>query len=178
MSGYLDRPLPPSRHRVELVEGVPEIRIPLSAGWKTVAIILAGAAVAYAILAHPPHGLWDAAEALGKLLTIALGVSVGALTLFSSERLRVVGGDLEVRMSTGPFARTWRYRGAKIRRLTGWDGPGRHCGLFFVRPNEGAVRFEYEGRIIHLAPHVETEEGAEIAAWLAARLPRDASQFE
>jgi len=177
-----------ARHRVELVDGCEQLRIPVRRNWAFTLFLgfwlalwsVGGVVVIVELIRHfdPFLLLWLTFWALGWLFAAA---TLAALVA-GSEVVRVVDGDLELSAGVGFMRRAWRYRGSAIRELRraetmGW-GPwfARSQPMpIFLRPRTGAVRFDYGADTVYFASGVDGPEGSQIAAWLAKRLPPAAS---
>lgn len=177
-----------ARHRVEIVDGREQLRIPARRNWPTALFLglwlalwsVGGAVVISELVRHfePFLLLWLSFWAVGWLF--AAGTL--AMLIGGSEQVRVIDGDLELSAGVGRLRRTWRYRGAAIRELRRAETPS--WGPWFVRnqtmpillrPRSGAVQFDYGADTIFFASGVAGPEGGRIAVWLARRLPPSAS---
>jgi hypothetical protein len=178
-----------ARHRVEMVDGVEQLRIPVRRQWWVLLFLplwlilwSAGGVMAIVELSRDFSAfllLWLGGWAVGWLF---VGATL-ASQWFGAEILRVAGGDLEVCHRIGPVRRTWRYHGDAIRGLQRWFPEtgymwGRWAPPLGVRPPSGSVRFDYGARSVFLAAGVDAPEGVTIAAWLARRLPRAATDAQ
>jgi hypothetical protein len=171
-----------ARHRVEIANGGEQLAIPLKRNWFVMLFLpvwLCGWAFGWISVARelshsfqPSAAAWLFVWSLGGLFAI------GALVAqFGSERLRIVGRDLEVSIGVGPLRRIHRYHGKKIANLSAWTPqpyrfyPGRSQRPFWMRQRTtGTVKFDYGAKSIFLANGVDEPEGPMIVAWLARRL--------
>lgn len=181
MDGYVE---PRSaRRRIESVDGVERIRIPMRRNW-FVMIFLAfwltgwtvgGIAAMTALFTHfePFLVVWLCGWAAGW----GFAASTILFQICGAETISAHGGDLEVRSGASPLVRTWRYRGNAIRNLQSAAPTSDPFGMrhmqtpFWIRPRSGAVRFDYGAETVYLANGVDEPEGREVVAWLAKRLP-------
>lgn len=172
-------------HRVEVVDGVEQLRIPFRRQWAVLLFLsfwlffwTVGGIVAFWQLIETGEAflaLWMVGWAIGWLFA-----ATTILSQFASEQLRVHQGDLEVRHGVGGLGRTWRYRGNAIHNLTSSE-PFRDPFEAFrlqmpllQRNRSGSVKFDYGADSIFLANGVGEPEGRQIADWLAKRLPGSA----
>jgi hypothetical protein len=175
-----------ARHRVETVDGVEQLRIPIRRNWFAI-LFLPAWLVGWGF--GEVSAIGQLAQGLDTFLAAWLvGWTVGGAfaawmllsQLFGAEIVRVVGGDLEVRLGAWRLRRTWRYRGGEIENLMAWSpdtSPFWMSGYqhrFSMRPQSGAVKFDYGAESVFLATGVDEPEGREIVAWLGKRLPRGA----
>jgi hypothetical protein len=170
-----------ARHRIEWHEGVERLILPSQ-----------GAAFGTAFLSvWLTAWVWGGGKAMIKNVQDPLVVvwfvlwflSLVAMTLMLIGRISgadvvvVRHGELVITRRAGPLSRTWRYSAAKIfglrvdtSRWTADDDDGSQY-VPFVKQQWGSVRFEYGAETVHLAPHVDLPEAAQIADWLKRRLP-------
>ena len=179
-----------ARHRIAIVDGVEQIRIPVRRNWFVLAFLpfwLAGwtaggiAALSQVFTRFDWFLLfWLGGWAAGWVFAASMVVS----QVWGAETIRTVQGDLEISSGAAPFARTWRYRGNAIRNLQSAEPGVDLYGMrympapFWMRPKTGAVRFDYGSETLYLANGVDEPEGRDIVAWLARRLPASATQIE
>ncbi|MEP7005665.1 MAG: hypothetical protein ABI810_06765 [Sphingomonas bacterium] len=175
-----------ARHRVETVDGVEQIRIPVRRNWFVIIFLpiwLAGwtaggiAALAQVMRNFEPFLLiWLCFWAVAFVAVC----STLALQIWSAEMIAVQGGDIIVRSGAKPIMRSWRYRGSVIRNLRSAAPAVAPFGMrymqtpFWIRPGVGAVRFDYGAETVYIAGGVDEPEGREIVTWLARRLPAGA----
>lgn len=175
-----------ARHRIELIDGVQQLRIPMRRQWFTILFLsvwlcgwTAGGITAMTQVVRTWDWFlifWLGGWAIGWVF--AAGTVAGQLA--GAEILRVVNGDLEVSNGIGQIRRTRLYRGGTIRNLTGYDPvdafPWRgNVQTPFMRSRTGAVKFDYGAETIFLAASVQEPEGNDIARWLGTRLPKTAT---
>lgn len=177
--------LPSTFYRVEVDARGQRLIIPIRLGWKPV-----GVATATALFGSLAHG--------GKLLTddstfgwvmralYALGlifILLAALTsLYAREVIEIGHGELIHGWRLFGLRRSRRYRVADIFGLTSLaadadaaKAKGKTLSLLSDFGKKGLVRFEVGAKTVHLGPTLTEPEAKEIAAWLAARLPRGAT---
>jgi hypothetical protein len=178
-----------ARHKVEIVDGVEQIRIPMRRNWFVTAFLLfwltmwttAGINVGRELYTDFSWFLllWLGGWAAGWVFA----ASTLAAQFWGAETIATTGGDLLIRSGAGALARTWRYRGSDIRNLQSDTPTNDLAGMryrpapFWIRPRSGAVRFDYGAETIYWANGIDEPEGREIVAWLARRLPARAMEI-
>lgn len=177
------------RHRVEVVDGIEQLRIPMRRQWFVILFLpiwLTGWAfgeVSAAGQLTQSFDLFIAAWLIGWTIAGLFAATTLIAQLFGTQTLRVVQRDLEVRMGVGPLRRTWRYRGDAIEHLMAWTPETGLYGMrgmqrpLWLRPRTGAVKFDYGAESIFLAPELDEPEGRVVVDWLARRLPRRATEL-
>jgi hypothetical protein len=180
-----------ARRKIETIDGVERIRIPMRRNWFVMLFLpvwLTGWAAGWIAVAgqlmttgfQPFLALWLSFWTVGGIAAISILV----MQFWGSETIVVQGGDLEIRSGAKPFVRTWRYRGSAIRNLQSAApandvfGMRRRPTPFWMRPQSGAVRFDYGAETMYAASGVDEPEGREIVTWLAKRLPAAAREIE
>jgi hypothetical protein len=172
------------RYRIEWKEGVEHLRLPAKRAWLGSAFLSTwlllwawgGGKTAIRHLQDPMIPVWLVLWllVLGSTTLLLLGHLVGV------DIIRVHQGELAITRRAGPVARTWRYSTGMITNLridmSRWDGDGADGAQYvpYTKQQWGAVRFDYGAETIHLAPHVDAPEAAEVADWLRRRLPASA----
>jgi hypothetical protein len=175
-----------ARRRIEIVDGVERIRIPMRRNWFLMLFIAvwltgwtAGGIAAFTqLFTHfePFLLVWLCGWAVGWVFA----ASTILFQIRGAETIVAAGGDLEIRSGARPFVRRWRYRGGTIRHLQSAAPMADPFGMrhvqapFWIRSRSGAVRFDYGAETVHIATSVDEPEGREIVAWLARRLPATA----
>jgi hypothetical protein len=177
-----------ARHRVEIADQGERLRIPTRRSWPMVVLVCAWLVVWSMVGVVAFIALTQRFELFMLFLAIVwaamwLGlVAIAGSLLAGSERVRVVGSDLEISAGVGPLRSTRRFRGEAIRNLRRVDSDGWMSWLvrsqqppIFWRQRCGAVQFDYGADTYDFANGVEGAEGGQIAEWLAKRLPRGAA---
>ena len=177
----------PPRYTVAWMGGVEEIRIPARRNWLTLLFLpvwivvwtVGGIAVLGSLFTH--FDLFLAVWLLFWALGWVIAVATILWNLRGLEFIRVVGGDLEIGYRAAFLTKSWLYRGSEIRglsaaqglslfeRMAGFDFP-----MVFGR-RMGSVKFSHGARTIHAASALDEAEGRLIVAWLATRLPPQAT---
>lgn len=172
-------------YSVEWKEEIEHLRLPARRTWFGSAFLgvwlifwaLGGGRMAITNSYDPMTAVWLIFWMFG-LITAAL-VLCGQLA--GVDVVRVRQGELVITRRAGPFARTWRYSTGLIRNLrvdsSKWteEASDGTQWLFLMKQQWGSVRFDYGAETIHLAPHVDSPEAAQIAGWLLRRLPSAAT---
>lgn len=172
-----------ARHRVEKVEGVERVVIPVKRSWFVIPFLLfwivmwtlGGGTIAMSIAESSSFapiifmGFW----ALAWLFVL----TVLFTQIWGVEIIRASSSEIDVLKRAGPLHRRWRYRADLIHNLTACppnvDQWGRRSSQTPVwsRNASGAVKFDYGAQTILLAAGVDEAEGRTIVQWLTARLP-------
>ena len=177
-----------ARHRVEVVDDGERLVIPVRRNWVflivlTFALLLWTLVGAVSVIAMAHHFEWLLVPLALFWALFWLGMTISLASIVAgSERVRVVGRDLEISAGVGPIRSTRRFHGEAIRNLRRVDSDGWMSWFvrsqqppLFWRQRSGAVQFDYGAETFHFANGVEGAEGSQIAAWLAERLPRTAT---
>jgi len=177
-----------ARHRVEAVDEGERLSIPVRRNWLFLVLLsiwlalwtLVGIASLISQLGHLEWFLLPLAI-FWLLFWVAAAASL-ATTVAGSERVRIVGSDLEISAGVGPIRSTRRYHGEAIRNLRRADSESWLSWVMsaqqppiFLRQRSGAVQFDYGAETFRFANGVGGAEGGQIAAWLAKRLPSSAT---
>ena len=171
------------RHRIEVVDGVEQIAVPVKRSWFIIPFLLfwmvmwtlGGGVIAMSLAEGSSF------SSIVFLVFWALAWVFVLTVLFTQmwgvEIIRASSTELDVLKRAGPLHRRWRYRADLIHNLTpcppNVDQWGRRSSQTPVwsRNASGAVKFDYGAQTILLAAGVDEAEGRTIAAWLTARLP-------
>lgn len=176
-----------ARHRIEIVDGVEQVRLPTRRSWFLLAFLplwLTGwtAGGVFAIWqVITTHELFLILWLCGWAAGWVFAVSTLAAQIWGAETIRASLVELEVTKSAGPFRRQWHYRADLIRNLGSTDPSGDPWGMremqtpVWTRNRSGAVKFDYGAETIFIAVGVDQPEGRAIARWLALRLPTGAT---
>ena len=176
-----------TRFRREMIDGVEQIRIPTRRNWFVLLFLsfwvcgwTVGGIAAINQVLRDPHAFlifWLGGWAIGWVVV----VTTIASQIAGSEIIRVIGRDLEISDGVGELRRRRLYRGDQIRFLDGSDPNPTGLPIYmgarqfpFIRPRQGAIKFDYGARTIYAAGSVDEAEGRMIAAWLTPKLPRSA----
>ena len=172
-----------ARHRIVIVDGVEQVRIPMRRNWFVLLFLpiwltgwTAGGIAAISALFIDFHWfllLWLCGWVFGWVYA-ALAL---AGQLWGAETIDASHGDLTIRDRIWPFVKTRRYRASDIRNLQAATKPKEYPGMrefriaYWTPRKSGAVSFDYGSETVYCATEVDPPEGREIAAWLARRLP-------
>lgn len=102
-----------------------------------------------------------------------------AWMLTGSEKLRVVGSDLEVAHHALGWSRRWLYEGARVRNLRVAEQPAWPYRFQFQVPflniaRAGSIKFDYGARTVYAASGLDDAEGRMIVDRLSKGLPPSA----
>lgn len=175
------------RHRIEWVDGVEQIRLPMRRNWFMLLFLplwLTGwtaggiAAMVALVQTHEPFlALWLCGWAAGWVFA----ASTIVMQIWGAEIIRASSAGIEMSKGGGPLRRTWRYRADAIRHLRSFEPASDLFGMrsfqtpIWMRSRTGAVKFDYGAETIFLAAGVDEPEGRVIVDWLARRLPASAT---
>jgi len=175
---------------VERVDGIDRIRIPARRHWYLtlvtalpMVVATIGELIGLALVVQEPFHWFGALFFLvwtwGWLVTLHRFAGL----FWARETIRASGGAIEARFGLWPAEIVRRFDGKAIRNLQAVKpddfiatlNPMRFRPLHVTNRDlmvrRGAVSFDYGGRTQFIAHDLEEEQGRELVAWLAQRLP-------
>lgn len=178
---------------VELENGMDRIRIPARRRWyltlvTVLPLVVAtlGELVGFALVSDESFDWFGAGFFLVWTGFWLAKVHAFAGLFWMRETIGVSGGAIEARFGLWPAERVRRFDATAIRHLKAGTpddfiatlNPVGFAALPLtntdLRLRRGAVSFVYKGRTRFIAHDLEEEQGREVVAWLATRLPSGA----